>query len=121
MLCTPMTTTASIFVLQISLIFSIFLLIFEQTVKNAKHIENKGLNKCQYCFANISATKAWIFIKFYMVVNYYLLSLSSKFHEDPCINTRTGVVNARAHVLSLVRVFMTCARAFVHRSSQDSN
>ena len=39
----------------------------------------------QYCFANISATKAWIFMKIFMVANYYLVSLSFKFHKDPCI------------------------------------
>ena len=66
-----------------------------------------GLNKCQYCFANISPTKALIIMKFCVVVNYYLVSLSLKFHEDPCINVRTPVVNARAHVLSRVRAFTT--------------
>ena len=33
------------------------------------------IKKDQYCFANISATKARI-MKFYVVVNYYLMSLS---------------------------------------------
>ena len=33
MLCTPMTTAASIFILQNFMIFSIFLLIFEQKLK----------------------------------------------------------------------------------------
>ena len=46
-------------------------------------------------------------MKFCVVVNYYLVSLSLKFHEDPCINVRTPVVNARAHVLSRVRAFTT--------------
>ena len=41
--------------------------------------------------------------KFYVVVNYYLVTLSFKFHEDLCIDARTNVVNARAHVLSRVR------------------
>ena len=31
-------------------------------------------------------------MKFYMVVNYYLVSLSLKFHEDSCIDARTNVV-----------------------------
>ena len=31
-----------------------------------------------------------------MVVNYYLVNLSFKFHEDPCINARARVVNALA-------------------------
>ena len=76
-------------------------------ISKSKLIENHGSNKCQYCFANISPTKAPIIMKFCVVVNYYLVSLSLKFHEDPCINVRTPVVNARAHVLSRVRAFTT--------------
>ena len=40
------------------------------------------ITESQFYFANISATKARIFMKFYVVVNYYLVSLSFKFHED---------------------------------------
>ena len=71
----------------------------------------------QYCFANISTTKAPNFMKFYVVINYYLVSLSFKFYEDPCINAQIRVVNARVHVLLRVRAFTTGVRAFVHRSS----
>ena len=46
--------------------------------------------------ANISSTKA----RMCMVVNYYLVSLSFKFHEDSLVDARTNVVNTRAHVLS---------------------
>ena len=35
----------------------------------------------QFYFANISATKARIFLKFYVEVNYYLVSLSTDHHE----------------------------------------
>ena len=59
---------------------------------------------------------ARIFMKFHVVGNYYLVHLSFKFHEDLCIDARTNVVNARAHVLSQVCAFMTHARAFVHGS-----
>ena len=52
----------------------------------------------------------------YMVVNYYLVSLFLKFHEDPCINARAWVANARAHVLSRVCALMTPVRTFVHGS-----
>ena len=82
-----------------------------------KYIENQGLNKHQYCFANISKTKALIFMKFYVVVNYYLVSLSLIFNEDPCINTRSRVVNMSGHVILRVRAFLTRARAFVQGSS----
>ena len=44
-------------------------------------------------------------MKFYMVVNYYLVNLSFKFHGDLCINACARVVNARAHDLSRVRFF----------------
>ena len=74
------------------------------------------IKKYQNCFSNISTTKAQIFMKFYVVVNYYLVTLSLKFHEDLCINARTPVVNARAHVLSRLRAFTTRARAFMHKS-----
>ena len=50
------------------------------------------MNKHQNCFANISGTKTWIFMKFYKVVNYYLVSLSLKFHKDSCINPRARAV-----------------------------
>ena len=61
------------------------------------------IKKYQYCFTNISATKAWIFTKFNVVLNYYLVSLSFKFHEDLCINARTRVVKARTYVFSTIR------------------
>ena len=54
----------------------------------------------QYCFANISTTKAPNFMKFYVVINYYPESLYFKFHEDFCINRCAQIVNAHAHVLS---------------------
>ena len=72
------------------------------------------ITESQFYFANISATKARIFMKFYVVVNYYLVSLSFEFHDDPCINARARVVNTRVHVLSRVRTFTTRARAFLH-------
>ena len=79
------------------------------------------IKKHQYCFANISATKARIFMKFYVVVNYYLVIICIKFHSDSCINARARVVKARAHVLSQLHAFTTrtCefttrTRAFMH-------
>ena len=44
-------------------------------------------------------------MNFYVVVNYYLLSITVKFHEDLCINASTPI----AHVLSRLRVFTTRA------------
>ena len=51
------------------------------------------------------------------VVNYYLVSLSFKFHEDSAINARARVINAHAHVLSRVRTLTTRVRAFLNGSS----
>ena len=42
-------------------------------------------------------------MKFYLVINYHLVSLSLKFQEDPCINARARVVNVRVQLLSRVR------------------
>ena len=75
------------------------------------------IKKYQYCFTNIYATKARIFMKFYVVVNYYLACLSFKFHDDWCINDRTWVVKARAHVLSQMRALTTRSRTFMNGSS----
>ena len=87
-----------------------------KTVKIWKIHWKLKYSESQYCFANISAMEARIFTKFYMVVNYYLVSKSLKFYEYPCINAHARVVNARAHVLSRVRAFTTRARAFKFRS-----
>ena len=38
------------------------------------------IKKHQYCFENISATKAQIFMKSYVVINYYLLIICIEFH-----------------------------------------
>ena len=39
----------------------------------AIHLKSKR-SESQYCFANISALKAQIFMKFHMVANYYLVN-----------------------------------------------
>ena len=74
-------------------------------------------SESQHCFANISVTEAGIFLKFYLVGYYYLVSFNLKFHKDPCMNAHSRVVNARMHIISRVRAFTTCVRAFVHKSS----
>ena len=50
-------------------------------------------------------------MKFYVVVKYYLVSLSFKFHEDPCRNARAWVVNARTRDKTCACMFTTCAHA----------
>ena len=59
-------------------------------------------------------------MKFYVVGNYYLVSLSFKFYEDPCMNVHIRVVNAHVHVLLRVRAFTIRARAFESGSSFET-
>ena len=77
----------------------------------------KVFRKSIYFFANISATEARIFMKFYMVVNYYLVNLSFKFHEDLNSNARARVINARTRDKTRVRVYnsyvLIYARIFI--------
>ena len=87
-----------------------------ETVKIWKIHGKLKYSESWYCFANISATEAQIFMKFYVGVNFYLVNLSLKFHKDPCIDTRARVVNARAHVISRMRAFTARARTFMHGS-----
>ena len=79
------------------------------------------ITESQFYFANISATEARIFMKFYMVVKYYLESSSYKFHEDPCINARAQVVNTHTRDKTCVRVhFCANLHEIWNLSSQDS-
>ena len=45
-------------------------------------------------------TEARIFMKFYLMVDYYIVGLSYKFHKEPCINARARVVNTRANYIT---------------------
>ena len=74
-------------------------------------------SESQYCFANISATEARIFMKFYVVVNLYLVSLNFKFHEDPFVNARPRGGNVRIRDITCAHAFLTRAHAFMHESS----
>ena len=49
-------------------------------------------------------------------VNYYLVSLSFKFHEDPRINARARVINAHTRDKTCARAFTTRVRAYMHGS-----
>ena len=82
--------------------------------KYGKYIENQDLNKRQYCFANISATKASIFMKLKTFIHEIVKNCQINFRKDPCIYTRTRGVNVRARVLSRrnarAHVYATCSR-----------
>ena len=88
-----------------------------KTGKFAKYIENEGLNSRQYCFANISATKAPILMKFETKLHKIVNNNQHHFCKDPNTHARTRSINVCAHVLSRVRASTARARAFVHGSS----
>ena len=99
------------------IIFHLERLLRCETVKIWKiHWKLKYLES-QYCFANISARKARIFMKIFMVVNYYLESLSFKLYEDLFTNARARVVNVRTRDKTCARAFTTHARVFIAESS----
>ena len=56
-------------------------------------------------------------MKYNVVVNYYLVILSFKFHEDLCINVHALVVNARVLITRCAHVYdlcmLICARTFM--------
>ena len=52
--------------------------------------------------------------KLYVVVNHYLVTLSFKFHEDPCTNARAQVVNACTRDKMCASAFTTHVRSIVH-------
>ena len=76
---------------------------------NVAKIHRKLLiTESQFYFANISAPEARIFMKFYVVINYYLRNLSFKFHKDRCINMGARVVNLRARArLQLLHTYVS--------------
>ena len=64
-----------------------------------------------------ACTVPWIFMKFDVVVNHYLGTLSFKFHEDLCTNACAKVVNARTRDKTCACAFTTHVGSFLHGSS----
>ena len=56
--------------------------------------------KSQYCFANISATEAQIFMKFETYLHKVVKNHQIIFRKNPCTHTRTRDVNVRVRVSS---------------------
>ena len=56
-------------------------------------------------------------MKSYVVVNCYLVSFSFKFYEDPNLNARERIVNARTRDKMCARAFTSRLCAFMHGSS----
>ena len=63
--------------------------------------------------------EARIFMKFNVVVNYYIVSFNFKFHGDPWKNARAKVVHARTRDKTCARAFTTRARALMQASSRN--
>ena len=59
----------------------------------------------QYCFANISATKAPIFIKIETFIHEIVKNYPMIFRKDPCIHTHTRRVNLFFYVFSAFSKF----------------
>ena len=51
--------------------------------------------KCQYCFTNISATKALIFMEFETQASKIVMDYQNNFRKDSCTNQCTRGVNVR--------------------------
>ena len=84
--------------------------------KYAKYIENWFLFQSQYCFANISATNAPIFMKFETYVHKVVKNYQQIFHKNPCIHARTRGVNVRARIWSRqnarAHIYASCERVY---------
>ena len=72
--------------------------------------------KSQYRFANISATKDPIFMKFETYIHKTVKIYHKIFCKDPCTHVRTRGVSACTRVLSrrnaLAYVYVSCARVY---------
>ena len=72
------------------------------------------IKKSQHYFANISATKAPIFMKFETCIHMIVQNYQKNFCKDPCTHARTRGVDVRARVLSRrnerAHVYASCAR-----------
>ena len=68
--------------------------------KYVKYIEKLMIFKSQYCFANISATKAQIFMKFETFICKIVQNHQLIFRKDPCTHAHTRGANVRARISS---------------------
>ena len=68
--------------------------------KYVKYIEKLMIFKSQYCFANISATKAQIFMKFKNYIHKIDKNNQIIFCKDPCTHVPTRGVNVCTRVSS---------------------
>ena len=70
--------------------------------------------KSQYCFANISATEAQIFMKFETHIHKIVRNHHMIFRKDPCTHARTQDVSVCLRVSSRqnvrAHIYVSCAR-----------
>ena len=70
--------------------------------------------KCRYYFANISAMKAPIFMKFETWAPKVIMNYHNNFRKDLCINAPTQGQNVRMCDETRTRTFTPFVRAFMH-------
>ena len=71
--------------------------------------------KCTLAYI-LSHMRVYALCTHFVVIHYNHLKLSFKFHEDPSVNARARVENARIRDITCARAFTTRARAFMHGS-----
>ena len=76
--------------------------------------ENLMILKCSYHFANVSGTKAPIFVKFETHAPKVVMDYQNNFHKDPCTNMRTRDVNVRTRDETCTCTFAPHVRVCVH-------
>ena len=88
--------------------------VFRKSILFCKFLHNGSLDLYEILYCGqllscelISVTKARFFMKFYTVVNHYLVSLCFNFHEDLCINAHAWVINVRTRDETCAHAFMT--------------
>ena len=79
--------------------------------------------KSQNCFANISATKTPILLKFETYIHKMVKNYQIIYRKDPCTNPRTGGVNVHAHISSRPNtrphVYAACAHVCARFFTQN--
>ena len=95
-----------------------------KTVKICKIHWKLIIFKSQYCFANISTTKAPIFMKFEIYIHKIVKNHQKSFRKDLWKHQRTWGVNVRARISSRqnrrAHVYASCARVSARIFTQKS-
>ena len=87
-----------------------------QILKIGKIHRKLKINKRQYCFANISATKAPILMKLRTSIHKIVKNHPQIFRKDPCPHACTRGINVRTRVssrqIARAHVYASCGRMY---------